>query len=350
MTMFRFFSSLLIFFFLFAASPAGADEVRGLSAEASSWKEWGAPGLLVDGDVSTAWVGGLSGVGPGKRITVTLPRSAKISRVRIANGNQGKGKFDEFRCVTSGVLRLPDRAVHFFTLKPEAGEQDIVFPPVSVRSFDILIADVAPYSGSVLGDMKVAVSEVRVFTDTGDAAATVSSIPEEEDSSGGPGPSSPAAKPDTMPFFSALKPGVAWLKGVVRVPAGETFEPGVVHPDLGAEFVSRIRQYYRGLVTLSSSILDTFSPDIRDRERGAMLYLRGDMQRLGRLEALEGATVNLDSLQLGKPVVRGDAAMVPVEGVLQYSTGGTLFAVPVNALFSFARTDDGWLINGVQKQ
>ncbi len=124
--------------------PAMGDEIRGVTASASSFKEWGVPGFLVDGDLSTAWVGGRKGVGPGKSLSFTLPKAQKIGMIRVANGNQGEGLFKSFRSIANGILVLPDYGVYFFSLKPEAGEQDIVFPPVTVKSFDLVIAEVSP--------------------------------------------------------------------------------------------------------------------------------------------------------------------------------------------------------------
>ena len=347
----RFYPFLLSLLLLLSSSPAMAKEVYNLSAETSDWKEWGAPFLLVDDDVTTAWVAGGKGVGPGKRLTIQLPKATKINRIRIANGYQGDGKFNEFRCITSGVLRLPDRATHYFTLKPERGEQDIVFPPMTVKSFDILISEVAPYSGTILGNRKVAVSEIRVFTDDGGATSTsvVNAPPPAPKNKTKAAPKISVPKPDKMPFFSAIKPALGWLKGAVPVPAGEELAPGHINLELPASHINRIRKYFTRVVTLNDSILDVFSDDVRDREMGAMAYLRGDMKRLGRLEQLQAASVNPNGLALGKPVIRGKAGMVPVHGTIRYTSGGKSYQFPVNARFSFIKYKGTWLINGVQK-
>jgi len=338
---------------------AFAGEIKGLKASASSFKEWGVPGFLVDGDLTTAWVGGRKGIGPGKKLSFELPKARKISMVRIANGNQGDGLFADFRCMVSGILLLPDHAAYFFTLKPEAGEQDIIFPPVTVRSFEIVIAEVHPAADDTeFGDAKVAVSEVRVFSDA-KGKATVASIDSSQIRTASVKTAPPAAKPKApevkgrrseMPYFSATKPGAIYLRASVPASGGVSMDAGIVNELVGEEFVDLVRGYFRQLVTLDDGYLNVFASSIRLRELESFVILQDDMRSRKLFDSLHTAEVNTLGLSMDKPIIRGDAAMLRVHGACQYTMPGRTFEFPVDAMFSFVRSNGVWLINGVQNR
>ena len=339
---------------LATAFPALAGEITGLRTEATSFKEWGAPGLLIDGDPATAWVAGRSGPGPGKRLTFRLPGPRTITRLRIANGNQGEGLFGRFRCITEAVLVLHDSGVHRFTLRPEQGEQDVVFPPARVSSFDIVIAGVSePAEQPEPGRDKVAVSEVRVFDDA-DGSATVDAVPAPPAIKAAPAPrgasstTPPAAdEPAAMDFFAATKPGAAWLKAAVAVSAPAPLEPGASDGDVQPWMTRLVADYFAGLASLADGYADVFVPSIREREQRALLKLRKDMgARRGELRSARG---DAGGLSLKRPIVRGRAAMVRVDGVYRFNAGGRTFDFPVQANFSFADEGTGWRINGVER-
>ncbi|MDD3313668.1 hypothetical protein [Pseudodesulfovibrio sp.] len=332
------------FLALVPVPSALAGEVAGLRAEADSFKEWGSPDRLVDGDPATAWVGGGKGVGPGKVLTFTLPGPRPITRLRIANGNQAPGRFGEFRCVTAAALILPDRAVHWFVLRPEPGEQDVVFPPVTVDGFRIAIAGVSgPPAPGGEGDDKVAVSEVRAFDDAGPLGATVAAGPSRTETL--PVQKAPAAAPGGMDYFAATKPGSAWLR--TAVPAGAEAPPAPA-PSPGVQPWMRdlVFGYFNGLASLDDGYLDVFAPAVRERERRGLDLLRDD-RRAGRLPVTGPAQGDPSGLALGKPVLRGKAAMLPVRGLYRFTGDGRTFGFRVDAQFSFVNGDEGWRINGV---
>lgn len=337
---------ITILLIVLVCPPAHAEEIHGVKAEASSWKNWGTPEAMVDEDTATAWVGGKNGIGPGKKLTFTLPRSRKISRIRIANGHQGPDQFDSFRCITAGILLLPDHAAHLFRLLPETGEQDIIFPPVEVDSFELIISEVSdPRTNFAQSEGKVAVSEVRVFSDDGDAPSTVTPVPQQTDQTR-------TARADPQPegrmhVFAATRPGAVWLRAAVPSKA-HTIEQGAMHPFVDPWMIDIVTEYFSQLVTLGNGYMNVFVPSIREREQHAMTVLRKEMRSSKRLDGLRRAVVDSSGLSLGKPIIRGESAMVPVHGTCRFSTNAKTFAFPVNALFSFAHDRDSWLINGVK--
>ncbi|QJB56981.1 hypothetical protein [Pseudodesulfovibrio sp. zrk46] len=332
--------------------PAQAEEIKGLKAQASSWKHWGAPERLTDNDITTAWVGGRTGVGPGKMLTFTLPQVSTVSRIRIANGNQGANLFNDFRCITAGVLVLQDEAVYSFKLKPEVGEQDIVFPQVSVGAFSIIITEVSPSVGVKLpGDGKVAVSEVRAFDDGGGAASNVAaaSLSSIGAAKAPPAPvkSANPKDPKQNPYFSAIKPGATFL--LASVPASDNLEPGKVHEKLWPAFVDLVHGYFKGLVRMDDDFIPLFATDIQQREKRVLAELKDEIRSKRLYEGLRSAEVDTSGLSLNRPIVRGASAILRVHGICRYTVDGKAFDFPVDMTFSFI-DENGWHINGAQSK
>ncbi len=324
---------------------ASGKEIHNIKANASSFKEWGIPGFLVDGDISTAWVGGRKGVGPGKTLSFTLPKKTTIGMIRIANGNQGKDKFKEFRSVTSGILVLQDQGVHHFTLKPVTGEQGISFPPVAVSSFAIIIDEVSPLPGdSSMGDAKVAVSEVRVFSKADSTATQVSSKPLKKKAK--------TVTPQTTKTdkFTATKTGRLVLQTMVPVAMDTPLTPGIIDPQAAQEFVALIRDYFDRLATMRDSYTEVFIASIQDREHAALARLRQVTQTKKNPVPNAKAIPDNSGLNFDKPIVRGYAAMIRTHGNYRINIGKKAYQSPVNALFSFAKENGVWLINGVQSR
>ncbi len=72
------------------------------------------------------------------------------------------------------------------------------------------------------------------------------------------------------------------------------------------------------------------------------------MRSRKQFDSLHSAEVNTLGLNMDKPIIRGDAAMLRVHGVCRYTMQDRIFEFPVDALFSFVRSNQVWLINGVQ--
>ncbi len=154
-------------------TPAMAAQITGVTVDAANSQGEFVPGNLVDGDLTTAWVGGGKGVGPGKWIELTFPAPVKLEALGIATGHQGKNRFGKFRRLTRGVVIYPDETRQKFTLKPTPGMQRIALQPKVAGSIRIIITGVEPgTSDASMGKAKVAVSEIRVFGAM-DAAAVI---------------------------------------------------------------------------------------------------------------------------------------------------------------------------------
>lgn len=341
MTFFTLLATVCLF-----AGISHAKEISIKDAKASSWKEWGSPASLIDGDTSTAWVGGRQGVGPGKMLTFTLSKPTTIGMIRIANGNQGKGKFDEFRSITRGILVLQDRGVHHFELKSERGEQDIVFPQVKTSSFVIIIEEVSGTPPNVRqGKDKVAVSEVRAYSESD---GKVSTLPAREPIQ---------AQAQTVPeltkeaaYFSATKPGRLYLKAMVPAPTNKTRGKGKIHKLASKDLITPVREYFARLTKMTNSYADVFANSIREREHTALVRFREKMLSDKRYYAFINAKPDSNNLSFDKPIIRGPAAMIRVHGIYRITHDDKAFETPVNALFSFIKEDGEWRINGVQKK
>ncbi|MDD3313667.1 hypothetical protein [Pseudodesulfovibrio sp.] len=154
-----------------ACGPALAGSVAGVTADAANFQGNFTPARLVDGDPATAWVGGGTGVGPGKWIELAFPGPVRVDGLSVATGNQAAGQFGKFRRLTRGVVIFPDGTRRKFSLKPAAGEQRVPLEPRTATSLRIIITGVDPDGrDDAMGDAKVAVSEIRVLG-TPEAAA-----------------------------------------------------------------------------------------------------------------------------------------------------------------------------------
>lgn len=158
---------------ILACAPALGAPVAGVVVMVRNFEGNYVGENLIDGDISTAWVGGGSGVGPGKWIEFTFPAEVRLESIKVANGHQGKGRFDTFRRMTRGVILYPDNTRQKFTLKPGPGMQTLRLEPKTVRTFRVIITGVAPAAGDeAMGKAKVAVSEMTVHGEvTGSAGA-----------------------------------------------------------------------------------------------------------------------------------------------------------------------------------
>jgi hypothetical protein len=192
---------LLLAMLLAMALPCptlAAGPVPGVSADASNHQGDFAPANLVDGDPSTAWVGGGKGVGPGKSIELVFPAPVRLEGMTVATGHQDR--FDAFRRMTRGVIVYPDGTRQKFTLKPQPGAQRIALKPKVADSLKIVITGVAPAMGDkTMGDAKVAVSEITVFGEVDESLATATETGGEEPPDARPQPAKearPAKKPE----------------------------------------------------------------------------------------------------------------------------------------------------------
>ena len=199
-----FFLLALLLAGVLSCPPAVAGPVEGVSADASNHQGNFAPANLVDGDLSTAWVGGGKGVGPGKSIELTFPAPVKLEAMTIATGHQGR--FKAFRRMTRGVIIFPDGTRQKFTLRSQPGAQRLTLKPRVADSLKIIITGVDPATGDKgMGDAKVAVSEISVFGEMDESLAAATeegggdAVVEEPPAAAEPEPekeAKPAKKPE----------------------------------------------------------------------------------------------------------------------------------------------------------
>jgi len=207
---------------LLACSSALAGPVAGVSADAANSQGNFTPARLVDGDPATAWVGGGTGVGPGKWIELSFPGPVRVDGLSVATGNQAAGQFGKFRRLTRGVVIFPDGTRRKFTLKPAAGEQLVPLEPRTATSLRIIITGVDPDGrDDAMGDAKVAVSEIRVLG-TPEAAADAP-VPAVIETAAPPAAAPEAAPPAPAPAPQpAAEPAPAPKPGPKAVPASES--------------------------------------------------------------------------------------------------------------------------------
>ena len=184
---------LLLAFLLAGALPcpsAAAGPVPGVVADTSNHQGNFVPANMVDNDLSTAWVGGGKGVGPGKSIELVFPAPVRLEGMAIATGHQGR--FKAFRRMTRGVIVYSDGTRQNFTLRSQPGTQRIKLEPRVADSLKIIITGVNPATGDKsMGAAKVAVSEISVFGEMDESLVVVT-----EESGGDAGEATAAGKPE----------------------------------------------------------------------------------------------------------------------------------------------------------
>lgn len=152
------------FLTLLVCAPAFGGSVADVSVDVRNHEGRHVGEHLVDGDTATAWVGGGSGIGPGKWIEFFFPAGVLLQSLKVANGHQGKGRFSQFRRISRGVILYPDETRQKFTLKSQEGLQTIRLEPKTVTSFKIIITGVDPGPRDTsMGKAKVAVSEMTIY-------------------------------------------------------------------------------------------------------------------------------------------------------------------------------------------
>ena len=189
-------SPVVLLLAMLACAPAWGAPVQGVEVAVRNHEGRFVGGNLIDGDTATAWVGGGTGVGPGKWIEFTFPVPVRLESLKVANGHQGPGRFDKFRRLTRGVILYPDGTRRKFSLKPESGVQAVRLEPKIVNTFRIIITGVDPAAGDeTMGKAKVAVSEMTVYGEVADGLAAETAAGEPEPVAG---ESELAAEPDRM--------------------------------------------------------------------------------------------------------------------------------------------------------
>lgn len=305
----RYLIFLSIFFVLFAVStPVFALEVE---VSVSSFKVDHAfsyaPGNLLDGDPSTAWVGGSISSGTGQWMDFAFPVPVRVTRLGIFNGHQEEGRFKEFRRIRSGRIVYPDGSESPFWLRDEAGKQIIECRSKPVKSFRVIVDEVFPKGGAV-GKQKLAVSEIKFYL-------TLMAVPTE-------GVSGESAEK-------------------VRVP--------VLPPaDLTNEVPDEIKELLRTFYVMQSSLADDyhtlFAQHVRDRFDFQFEVFKQIQRQRGTYKILRTAQVDPAGLRFDLVYLQEDVAEVRVFGTYRVQVADLDQNLEEDSVFALMKGNDGWKI------
>jgi hypothetical protein len=265
------------------------------------------PDNLMDGDPSTAWVGGGVGPGTGQWIDLIFGMPLRVQRIGIFNGHQGANMFHEFRRIRSGRIVYPDGTETRFWLRDEPGEQLVECSGRPYKSLRIVVDDVFP-KGEITAKVKLAVSEVKLYLSLmappgGRAARDV------------PDPAKLAAPPPADPDREV--------------------------PD---ELVVVLREYYVRQTTLADDFAELFASDVRDRNDFSFEVFKETQRQMGTYRVLR--TAQVDTSGLGFEMVRreGSFAEVRVFGAYRVKVSTLDRNLDEDSVFVMVKDPDGWKI------
>ncbi|WP_319542050.1 NADase-type glycan-binding domain-containing protein [uncultured Pseudodesulfovibrio sp.] len=299
---------LILIVMLTFANPAFALEVE---VSVSSFKVDHAfsyaPGNLLDGDPTTAWVGGSLSSGTGQWMEFAFPVPVRVTRLGIFNGHQEAGRFKEFRRIRSGRIVYPDGSESPFWLRDEAGEQIVECPAKPFKSFRIIVDEVFP-KGGAMGKQKLAVSEVKFYL-------TLMAIPPE-------GIAGESAKNDRIP---------------VLPPA-----------DLTNEVPDEIKELLRTFYVMQSSLADDyhtlFAKHVRDRFDFQFEVFKEIQRQRGTYTILRTALVDPAGLRFDLVYLQEDVAEVRVFGTYRVQVADLDQNLEEDSVFALMKGSDGWKI------
>ncbi|QGY38627.1 hypothetical protein GM415_00200 [Pseudodesulfovibrio cashew] len=266
-----------------------------------------APENLLDGDPSTAWVGGGIGAGVGQWVDLSFVIPTRVTRIGIFNGHQGEGKFDEFRRIRSGRVVYPDGFETRFWLRDEPGEQVIRLPGRPAKSLRIVVESVFP-EGNVTSRMKLAVSEIKLYlalmADPGDSGD----------------------RKDVGSQVTPAKPPV---------------DPDKAVPEPLAEL---LRVFYVRHTTLADDYAELFAEDVRDRNDFRFEVFKEVQRQRGTYNILR--TAKVDPSGLGFEMVERDGAFAKVRvfGAYRVQVADIDTNLEEDSVFVLTLGADGWKI------
>lgn len=299
---------LLVFFLLLLSLPAHALDVN---VEVSSFKvDFGlkhTPENLLDGDPTTAWVGGGIGPGVGQWIALDFGVPVRVERLGIFNGHQAEGQFLEYRRIRSGRVLYPDGAETQFWLRDEPGEQVIECRGRPFKSIRIVVDSVFP-KGELTAKVKLAVSEIKLYLSL--MAPPGGDI--EED-----------------------------LPDATHIPARPPVDPDRIVPEKLADV---LRAFYVRHTTLADDYAELFAEDVRDRNDFRFEVFKAVQRQRGTYTVLQ--TADVDTSGLGFELVEHDGAFarVRVFGAYRVKVGDVDTNLEEDSVFVVSNDVDGWKI------
>jgi len=300
-----FFTFILL---ILLASPVLAMDV---TVEVSSVKmDFGLPfppENLMDGDTSTAWVGGGVGPGVGQWIDLIFGIPVRVRQLGIYNGHQGEGRFHEFRRIRSGRILYPDGTETQFWLRDEPGEQIIKCRSIPAKSLRIIVDDVFP-KGEKTSKVKLAVSEIKLYL-------TLMALPGSKQIEDNPDPT--------------------------HIPAPPPVDPDKVVPQ---GIVDLLREFYVRQTTLADNYAELFAEDVRDRNDFRFEVFKSVQRQRRTYKILK--TANVDTSGLGFELVQHDGsfAEVRVFGAYRVKVADVDTNLEEDSIFVVSKEADGWKI------
>jgi len=264
------------------------------------------PEHLMDGDTTTAWVGGGVGPGVGQWIELSFSIPTRVERIGIYNGHQGEGEFNQFRRIRSGRIAYPDGTETRFWLRDEPGEQVVECRGKAFKSVRIVVDDVFP-KGDLTSKTKLAVSEIKLYI-------------------------SLMANPDKVASGKVDE---------VEAPALPPVDPDKVVPE---DIASLLREFYVRQTTLADDYAKLFAADVRDRNDFRFEVFKQVQRQRGTYKLLRNAKVNTDGLGFELVEMDGSFARVRTFGAYRVLVGELDTNLEDDSVFIVSKTADGWKI------
>lgn len=268
------------------------------------------PANLMDGDPSTAWVGG-SESGSNEWIELHFTSPTQVERLGIYNGHQG-GQYMALRRVRSGRIIYPDGSEFRFWLRDEPGEQIVHCLGTPVDFLRIEIDSVTPHSRT---DFRggVALSDITLYL-------------------------------STTPNPDGTVNDVATLNQV-RTHLSEDPERAV--PEEAARL---LRAFYSRQTTLADDYADLFAQDVRDQNDFQFEVFKEMQRQRGTYQLLRAARVNASGLGFEKVEESGRYMRVRVFGTYRVWAGSLDRRLEEDSVFVLTKEDSGWKILELEEE
>ncbi|WP_157871289.1 discoidin domain-containing protein [Pseudodesulfovibrio piezophilus] len=301
-------SFLSLFVLLLIGVPGWAMDV---TVSVSSVKvEFGLPHTpdnLMDGDPSTAWVGGGIGPGVGQWIELDFGIPVRVSRLGIFNGHQGKGQFHAFRRIRSGKIVYPDGTEVRFWLRDEPGEQIIECAGKPSKSLRLVVESVFP-KGEVTSKVKLAVSEIKLYL-------TLMELPMGDEAHG------------------------AKQKEHTQAPPPQ--DPNSIVPE---PLVELLREFYVRQTSLADDYAKLFAEDVRDRNDFRFEVFKEIQRQRGTYSVLRTAKVDTGGLGFELVELEGSFARVRVFGAYRVKVANLDRNLEEDSVFVVTKVRGEWKI------
>ena len=302
---------LTMAFFSLGVLPAQALEVE---VEASSVRlDFGLPDgpeNLLDGDPTTAWVGGGLSTGVGQWVELRFNVPTRLERIGITNGHGGDGRFDDFRRIRAGRFIYPDESETKFWLRDEPGEQVVRLQGKAVKWVRLVVDEVFPRYGEGEGK-KLAVSELKLY----------------------------------LSHIANLENLEVMRASPVHIP-----EPPPVDETRKTEdgIVELLREFYVRHTSLDPDYAELFAEDVRDRNDFRFEVFKEMQRQMGVFRTLRTARVTTEGLGFETVERQGPYARVRVFGSYRVKVAHLDRNLEEDSEFVVRETADGWKIISVE--